>query len=513
MFSFAIIVFREVLEVALTLSILLAATRGIKGRFPWISSGLSLGAVGALIVAFFAEEIASAFSGAGQEIFNASVLLISAVLIGMTVVWMARAGKTLSRELKQVGCDVLNGVRPKSVLCTIIGISMLRDGSEIVLLAHGMLAGGLSTQQLVLGFLLGVGAGSLVGFGIYFGLIRSATRWIFAVTSWTLVFLSAGMVAQAINFLSAADLMPQIVYPLWDTSAILSDQSFLGQTLHMLIGYTSRPSGAQCLFYALTVIIVCFALRVTGSAQQSTVRLPIAISTMIIFFVVLHAGKARAADNIYSPAVYKDELEIETKGSYDLDHRDDMDGNYEQKFGVGYGITDWFALELYANMQDEPEHSAILKEYAVEGRFELWEQGKYWLDAGLYTELEGNFVNSGYEAEGKILLEKPIGNFVNTTNLIFAEELFEGGSSVEGEIAWVTRYRLDKAIEPAIEAHFNFGELENAGAFVDQGHSVGPAIYGKLTDHIKYEFASLFGISEGAPDWTARVLLEYEFSY
>ena len=52
MFAIWILVFREVLEAAMIVSIVAAATRGVAGRWGWIGSGLALGCIGAGLVAF-----------------------------------------------------------------------------------------------------------------------------------------------------------------------------------------------------------------------------------------------------------------------------------------------------------------------------------------------------------------------------------------------------------------------------------------------------------------------------
>src|SRR5205823_5823624 len=74
MFGALIIVFREVIEAGLIIGIVLAATRGISGRGHWVAAGVLLGTLGAGIVALFAEAIAHAFEGSGQELLNAGVL-------------------------------------------------------------------------------------------------------------------------------------------------------------------------------------------------------------------------------------------------------------------------------------------------------------------------------------------------------------------------------------------------------------------------------------------------------
>ena len=46
------------------------------------------------------------------------------------------------------------------------------------------------------------------------------------MTSWLVLLLAAGMAAQAAAFLVQADLLPPLGIDLWDTSFLLSEQSF-----------------------------------------------------------------------------------------------------------------------------------------------------------------------------------------------------------------------------------------------------------------------------------------------
>lgn len=59
MLSTAVIVFREVLEAALVVSIVLAATKGVPGRAWWVSAGLLGGVVGAAFIAAFADVVSA----------------------------------------------------------------------------------------------------------------------------------------------------------------------------------------------------------------------------------------------------------------------------------------------------------------------------------------------------------------------------------------------------------------------------------------------------------------------
>src|SRR5258708_10270296 len=94
----ALIVFREVLEGALVVGIVLAASQGVRRRGAWVGAGVAAGVVGALLVAGFAEEIAAALAGVGQELFNAAVLFTAVVMLGWHNVWMGRHGRELAVE-------------------------------------------------------------------------------------------------------------------------------------------------------------------------------------------------------------------------------------------------------------------------------------------------------------------------------------------------------------------------------------------------------------------------------
>src|SRR5438105_4352718 len=159
MLGAAIIVFREVLEAALIVGIVLAASIGAPRRGFWVSTGLAGGVVGAGLVALFAAEIAAAAAGIGQELLNAVILLLAVGMLGWHNIWMSRHGRDLAATARQVGDAVIAGARPLYVLTVVVGLAVLREGSETVLFLYGVAAGG------------GVSAGSLLGGGIL-GLAR-----------------------------------------------------------------------------------------------------------------------------------------------------------------------------------------------------------------------------------------------------------------------------------------------------------------------------------------------------
>jgi high-affinity iron transporter len=257
----ALLVFREVLEAALIISVVCAATRGVPRRGSFVFGGIGLGVMGALLVAVGADYIASLAGGAGQDIFNAGVLLSAVVMIGWHVVWMSSHGRELAEHMRSVGGAVKAGSRSLTLLLTVVALAVLREGSEIVLFLYGMAAGGIGRGGLAAGIALGVGAGATLGFALYFGLLRIPIKHFFSVTNAMLILLAAGLASTAAGFLVQSDLLPTWGSQIWNTSRFLSDDSLLGRTLGILIGYKAAPAGVQIVFYLVTAALLVMGLR------------------------------------------------------------------------------------------------------------------------------------------------------------------------------------------------------------------------------------------------------------
>jgi high-affinity iron transporter len=86
-------------------------------------------------------------------------------------------------------------------------------------------------------------------------------RWFFTATSLLVLLLAAGMASQAAHYLIQADLIPALISPMWDTSAMLSEKSIPGMLLHSLIGYDAHPTGMQLLFYVVTLTAIAAGMK------------------------------------------------------------------------------------------------------------------------------------------------------------------------------------------------------------------------------------------------------------
>src|SRR3954465_9377198 len=183
MLAALIIVFREVFEAGLIVGIVLAVTRSVPGRDRWIGGGVLAGALAAGVVAIFAGAISRLFAGMGQELCNAAILCVAVVMLTWHNVWMARHGSELAGELRSAGQAVVDGSKSLLALAVVVGVAVLREGSEVVLFLYGVLAGGDSGWSVALGGFGGLALGALVCILTYFGLVRIPMRTLFATTT------------------------------------------------------------------------------------------------------------------------------------------------------------------------------------------------------------------------------------------------------------------------------------------------------------------------------------------
>ena len=262
MLATLVIVFREVIEAGLIIGIVMAATKGVRGRGLWVGYGMLGGLAVACLVAAFAGELSSLFSGSGQELFDASILILAVVMLTWHNVWMAGHGRAMAREMKMVGASVSAGERPMTALAIVVGVAVLREGSEVVLFLYGIASsGGTSQLSMLTGGALGLVAGAAMSALMYYGLLTIPPSKLFQVTAWLITLLAAGMAAQAVLFIQQGGYLEVLTRTVWDTSWLLPQDGIAGRLLHTLIGYSDQPNGAQILAYIGTVLVISLLIR------------------------------------------------------------------------------------------------------------------------------------------------------------------------------------------------------------------------------------------------------------
>ncbi|MGZ5876445.1 MAG: FTR1 family iron permease [Bradyrhizobium sp.] len=269
MLAALIIVFREVFEAGLIIGIVLAVTGSVPHRNRWIGGGVLAGALAACVVAAFAGALSQVFAGMGQELFNAAILGIAVVMLTWHNVWMAHHGREIAGEMRAVGQAVADGTKSLLALAVVVGVAVLREGSEVALFLYGVVAsGGGSAVSLAIGGIMGLALGGAVCLLTYFGLMRIPQRALFATTTVLITLLAAGMAAQAVAFLERANWLNSLDTVVWDSAWLLSETSIAGRAMHTLIGYTDQPTEMQLVIYLVVLIVTVVLMRLTGPQHK-----------------------------------------------------------------------------------------------------------------------------------------------------------------------------------------------------------------------------------------------------
>jgi len=262
MIKIAIIMFREFVEVAILIGIIMAATKNIKNSKYLISAGVIFGIMAAMIFSFFIKSIADSFDGIGSELFDVCIIMLTVASISWAVVWMQGYSKKIKENFKVTTTEIINNQASNYMLIMLVAVTILRETAEIILFLYSIAStDSMATIDYVIGVSMGCLSGLLVGAALYFGLLKIAGRYIFPISSFLLLLIAAGLASKAAGIMTSTGLLESFSDQLWDSSWLASDDSVLGETLSILTGYESKPNGLQVIFYFSTIIITYFMLK------------------------------------------------------------------------------------------------------------------------------------------------------------------------------------------------------------------------------------------------------------
>ncbi|EAY9327149.1 iron permease [Salmonella enterica] len=256
MIAVILIVFREVLEAGLIISVILAACKGYKISH-LVIAGITSGVIFSGLLSLFTNSIENALSGTGQEVFNSALLLTATLMLSWQIVWMSTKGKEMADASRNEVRNILSEGNKNYAIAVVVAIAVMREGSEVVLFMYSIIIStGTSVTAMFTGGIIGVVAGIVFTFLLYRGLILIPLKFIFLLSNIILTFIAAGLASQGIGILSSIDIIPAIKDTVWDSSWLLSDNSWQGGLARAIFGYTSTPSGVQIITWILVATLI-----------------------------------------------------------------------------------------------------------------------------------------------------------------------------------------------------------------------------------------------------------------
>jgi high-affinity iron transporter len=259
MFGALLITLREGLEAALIIGIILAYLVRTDNRqsfkYVWFGTLLAVAAsvIAGVVIYFTAGEL----EGRPEQIFEGLATFIAAGVLTWMIFWMRRQAVNIRNEL-QAQIESALGRGSSTSLLLLSFVAVVREGIETVLFLFAATKVAESPGLFVLGALLGLASAVGVGYGIYKGTARLNLRVFFNVTSPLLILFAAGLLAHGIMEFHEAGIIPTIVEHVWDTSAIIPEQSVPGIFLTTIFGYSSSPSLVQVVVYFGYLLSILF---------------------------------------------------------------------------------------------------------------------------------------------------------------------------------------------------------------------------------------------------------------
>lgn len=240
---------REGLEAALIVGILLSALRKINRED--LKPTVWLGTIGAVLVSLVAavvlQALGASFEGKTEEVFEGITMIMAAGILTWMIFWMRTQAKSmgtaLETEVRQAASQ-----RGQTTLFFVAFLAVVREGVELALFltATAFTSGERAT---LIGGLLGLAVAIFLAWAMFSSLIRLNLRQFFQFTSVLLILFAAGLLAHGVHELNDAGWIPTIVEQVWNTNAILSEDSAVGQLLKTLFGYNGNPSLTEVLAY------------------------------------------------------------------------------------------------------------------------------------------------------------------------------------------------------------------------------------------------------------------------
>jgi high-affinity iron transporter len=271
------IVWRESVEAILVIGILYAwlknndeARRGLPYLWGGVAAGLGLAGLLATVMLTVQNQL----SGEALEYFQVAMMLAAAALIVQMVLWMHRHGRTLKRNLES-GMEQASRQADWWGIVALVAIAVGREGAETVVFLYGI---GIEHQGMRLAQFLFAAA---AGFGLALltaWLLARGGRYIswrnfFRLSETALLLLGAGLLVSGVEKLIAADWLPALANPVWDSSFLLDDGTPAGGIIASLTGYRAHPALMLVLAYAAYWGTV-FALMRQPRPQRHALQTP-----------------------------------------------------------------------------------------------------------------------------------------------------------------------------------------------------------------------------------------------
>jgi high-affinity iron transporter len=251
---------REGLEAALIVGIVAAflAQRGRRDalRLVWLGIALAIGACVAFAVAL--QLFSSTLPQQQQEAFETIVTIVAVVMVTYMIVWMRRNSRHLKHDLEESASAALAAGTAWALIGMAV-LAVLREGFETSVFLLAAFNAATDPVLAGVGVVLGIAVAVVIGWGIFHGGRRINLARFFRVTGVVLVFVAAGLVANAIHTAHEAGWIAFGQTQVADLTWLMPRGSILSALVTGVLGIQPEPVAIEIvgwLLYLIPMLII-----------------------------------------------------------------------------------------------------------------------------------------------------------------------------------------------------------------------------------------------------------------
>jgi high-affinity iron transporter len=238
----ALLTTREGLEASLIVGIVLAylAKTDNRRHFNTIWLGTAAAIAVSVVTGAALFFTVGALEGRSEQIFEGAAMFSAVAVLTWMIFWMRKQAVNIKKELE---AKIQGAIAAGSAvaLASVVFFAVLREGWETALFLFAISES--STPAVTaIGAAVGLAVSITLGVALYMGSRRLNLRQFFTVTGVLLIVFAAGLLAHGIHEWQEAGLLPVTIEHVWDTNALVSEDSTSGEFLTTLFGYNGNPS-------------------------------------------------------------------------------------------------------------------------------------------------------------------------------------------------------------------------------------------------------------------------------
>lgn len=231
-----------------------------------------------------------------EQLFEATTLIVAAVVVTWMLFWMRRVAASVSGELRAAIERAVSGGGAFG-LAVLAFTAIIREGTETAIFLTGQATvasqqADLGALSVLVGALAGLAIAAVLGVGFYRGTRRIDLGVFFRWTGLALIFIAAGLLSQAVHELAEIGFVPFGASVAYDLAGVLPDDAGIGQFARAIFGYSAAPE------FAALAVYLGYLVAAIGLYLRPVRPIPIRAAAVAAVSATESAGAAGVSEGV-----------------------------------------------------------------------------------------------------------------------------------------------------------------------------------------------------------------------